>query len=144
MNSAFRCNLMLITMKCCSTTEFPPYHRLCFILGTYVPGEWSSAFRCNPMCCDRVEIPLVHLPKYYIAFTELWLLFLMIEDRNSVKYSMGSFYVSTFKMTSLQKNSQSNTECDLNCSKVAWKNLKPNLNAPDKIYDPPFLAGILQ
>ena len=29
-------------------------------------------------------------------------MFLMIEDRNSVKSSMGSFYVSTFKMTSLQ------------------------------------------
>ena len=146
MNSAFRCNPMclLITMKCCSTTEFPPYHRLCFILGTYVPGGWSSTFQYNSMCCDWVEIPLVHLSKYYIAFTELWFLFLMIEDRNSVKSIIGSFYVSIFKMTSLQKNSQNNTECDLNCSKVAWKNLKLNLSAPDKIYYPHIIVDILQ
>ena len=65
----------------------------------------------------------------------------MIEDRNSVKLSMGSFDVSTFKMTSLRKNSQSNTECDLNCSEVAWK---PNLSAPDKIYYLHFIVDILQ
>ena len=68
----------------------------------------------------------------------------MIEDRNSIKSSMGSFYVSIFKMTSLQKNSQSNTECDLNCSEVAWKNLKLNLSAPDKIYYLHFIVDILQ
>ena len=57
---------------------------------------------------------------------------------------MESFYVSTFKMTSLQEYSQSNTECDLNCSEVAWKNLKPNLSVPDKIYHVHFIVDILQ
>ena len=68
------------------------------------------------------------------------------DDRaqNSVKSSMGSFYVSTFKMTSLEEYSQSNTECDLNCSEVAWKNPKPNLSVPDKIYYVHFIADILQ
>ena len=57
---------------------------------------------------------------------------------------MGSIYVSTFKMTSLQEYSQSNTECDLNCSEVAWKNLKPNLSVLDKIYYVHFIVDILQ
>ena len=68
----------------------------------------------------------------------------MIEDRNSVKSSMGSFYVSTFKIISLQEYSQSNTECDLNCPEVAWKNLKPNLSVPDKIYYLHFIVDVLQ
>ena len=57
----------------------------------------------------------------------------MIKDRNPVKSSMGPFYVPAFEMTSFKKCSQSNTECNLNCS-VAWKNLKLNLSVPDKMY----------
>ena len=68
----------------------------------------------------------------------------MIKDRNPVKSRMRSFYVPTFKMTSLQEYSQSNTECNLNCSEDTWENLKLDLSVPDGIYYLHFIVDILQ